>query len=149
MRMPAMIVGVLLLVFGGLMASGAFHWTETKRVVDAGLGRFLAHVAVEPSLSGGRFVGWTIVGLSPSELWQGVDLRPGDVVSRINGMAIEREMEAFDVFQAVRQAPTLEISYFRQNQARTLRFDIVGAPSPALPKTPPPAGGASAAQPPS
>lgn len=36
MRMPAMIVGVLLLVFGGLMASGAFHWTETKRVVDAG-----------------------------------------------------------------------------------------------------------------
>ena len=36
MKMPAMIVGILLLVFGGLMATGAFHWTETKRVVDLG-----------------------------------------------------------------------------------------------------------------
>ena len=36
MKMPAMIIGILLLVFGGLMASGAFHWTETKRVADLG-----------------------------------------------------------------------------------------------------------------
>jgi hypothetical protein len=36
MRMPAMIIGILLLVFGALMATGAFHYTDTKRVVDLG-----------------------------------------------------------------------------------------------------------------
>ena len=85
---------------------------------------------------GGRAVA-QLIGLQPPELWGGVDLRPGDVVTKINGMAIEREVEAFDAFQAVRQAPTLEISYLRQNQPRTLRFTIVGAPSPALPKAAP------------
>jgi len=36
MRMPAMVVGVLLLIFGALMSTGAFHWTETHRVADLG-----------------------------------------------------------------------------------------------------------------
>ncbi len=36
MRMPAMIIGILLLVFGGLMVGGVLHYTDTKRVVDAG-----------------------------------------------------------------------------------------------------------------
>jgi hypothetical protein len=121
------------------VATGTLQRTDVERVVDGGLGRFLTHVAIEPSLSGGKFSGWSVVGLQPPELWTGVDLRPGDVITRVNGMAIEREMEAFEAFQAVRQAPSLEITYVRQKQPRTLRFTIVGAPSPALPKAPDPA----------
>jgi S1-C subfamily serine protease len=119
------------------VAVGTLQRTDVENVVDAGLGRFLSHVVIEPSLSAGKFSGWSIVGLQPAALWSGVDLRPGDVITRVNGMAIERETEAFEAFQAVRQAPTLEISYLRQNQPHTLRFTIVGAPSPALPKAPP------------
>jgi len=115
----------------------ALKRADVERVVDAGLGRFLGHVAVEPRLSAGKFAGWSIVALDPPELWRGVDLRPGDVVTKINGMVIEREMEAFDAFQAVRQAPALEVSYLRADQPRRLRLEIVGAPSPALPKAPP------------
>lgn len=122
--------------------NGTLKRADVERVVDAGLGRFLGLVAIEPSLSQGKFKGWSIVGLQPAELWGGVDLQPGDVVTKINGMAIEREVEAFDAFQAVRQAPALEISYLRQNQPRTLRFTIVGAPSPALPKAAPTADNA-------
>lgn len=118
--------------------AGTLRRSDVERVIDAGLGRFLAQVAIEPSLSAGRFRGWSIVELVPAEAWRDIDLRPGDVVTRVNGMAIEREMEAYDAFQAVRHAPSLEVSYLRQNQPRTLRFTIVGAPSPALPKAPPP-----------
>ncbi len=120
---------------------------DVERVVDAGLGRFLSHVTLEPRLSAGRFAGWSIVALEPPELWRGVDLKPGDVVLKINGMAIEREMEAFDAFQAVRQAPALEVSYLRQDQPRRLRLEIVGAPSPALPKAPPAPKSPAAANP--
>jgi hypothetical protein len=110
---------------------------DVEQVVDAGLGRFLSHVTLEPKLVSNKFVGWNIVSLSPPQLWQGVDLKPGDVVTRVNGMAIEREMEAYDAFQAVRQAPALEVSFTRDNQPRTLRLPIVGKPSPALPKAAP------------
>jgi S1-C subfamily serine protease len=110
---------------------------DVEQVVDGGLGRFLSHVSIEPKLANGKFVGWNIVSLSPPDLWQGVDLKPGDVVTRVNGMAIEREMEAYDAFQAVRQAAVLEVSFIRDNQARTLRLPIVGKPSAVLPKAPP------------
>lgn len=123
--------------------AGTLKRADVERVVDAGLGRFLEHVALEPSLAGGKFVGWTIVDMSPRELFRSLDLQPGDVVSRVNGMSIERETEAFDAFQAVRQAPTLEVTYLRQNQPHTLRLSIVGAPSPALPKAPPAAASAA------
>jgi S1-C subfamily serine protease len=122
---------------------------DVEHVVDAGFGRFLGHVSVQPNITAGKFGGWIIMGLEPPELWQGVDLRPGDVVTRVNGMPIERETEAFDAFQAVRQAPALEVSYLRQNQPRTLRLPINGPSSPALPQAPPqpPAPAASTAKP--
>lgn len=129
------------------VATGTLQRADVERVVDAGLGRFLGSVVIEPSLSAGKFTGWSITGIEPADLWGGVDLRPGDVVTKINGMPIEREIQAFDAFQAVRQAPTLEISYLRQNQPRTLRFTIVGPPSPSLPKAPAPKPAASAATP--
>ena len=110
---------------------------DVEQVVDAGFGRFLGHVSVQAKVTGGKFAGWTIVWLQPSDLWQAFDLRPGDVVTRVNGMPIERETEAFDAFQAVRQAPMLELSYVRENEPRTLRLPIVGAPSATLPKAPP------------
>jgi S1-C subfamily serine protease len=118
-------------------APGTLQRADVESVVDAGLGRFLARVSLEPRVVSGKFAGWTIVALQPAELWQGVDLQPGDVVTRVNGMPIERETEAYDAFQAVRQAAALEVTYLRQNQPRTLRYTIVGAPSPALPKAAP------------
>jgi hypothetical protein len=118
-------------------APGTLRRADVESVVDAGLGRFLAHVVLEPRVSAGKFTGWTIMALEPADMWQGVDIKPGDVVTRVNGMPIERETEAYDAFQAVRQAPTLEVSYLRQNQPRTLKYTIVGAPSPALPQAPP------------
>jgi type II secretory pathway component PulC len=120
---------------------GTLARVDVERIVDAGLGRFLSHVQVEPSLSGGKFKGWNIVALQPRELWSGIDLRPGDVVTRVNGMSIEREMEAYDAFQAVRGASKLEVSYLRQREPRTLSYVIVGKPSPSIPAQPPKPGG--------
>lgn len=117
---------------------GTLRRADVESVVDGGLGRFLAHVVLEPRVSAGKFQGWTVMGLEPPDMWQGVDLKPGDVITRVNGMPIEREMEAYDAFQAVRGAAALEVTYLRQNQPRTLKYTIVGAPSPSLPKAAPP-----------
>lgn len=36
MRTPALIIGVLLLIAGGLIAAGVFKWQSTEKVADIG-----------------------------------------------------------------------------------------------------------------
>lgn len=107
-----------------------FTREEITATVEAGLGHFLQHVEVEPSLQGGRFVGFRIVGLSPPEFWDGVDLMPGDIVTRVNGRSIERDTDAFAAFESLRNAPELRITFMRGGEERELVYKIVGAPAP-------------------
>lgn len=99
--------------------------SDVVHVIDSGFGTFLEHVEVEPSLAEGRFRGWTIVDLRPAAFWQAVDLRPGDVVTSVNGLPIERDTQAFDAFQSLRTADELRVAYFRDGTAHTLAYRIV------------------------
>ena len=104
---------------------GVLLKADVVATVDAGFGRFLQRVEVEPALVDGRFRGWTIVALKPATWWDGVDLKPGDVVTSVNGMPIERETEAFDAFQALKTADRLSVAYQREGSPRTLEYKIV------------------------
>ena len=116
------------------LRSGAIHRADLTRVVDAGLGRFLQHVEVDAALQAGKFMGFRIVSLTPPEFWRGVDLRPGDVVTEINGMSIERPPQAYEAFTSLKTAKELVVSYTREGQSRQLVYAIkpaVLAPVPA------------------
>jgi hypothetical protein len=132
---------------------GTIWRDELLFTIEGGLGAFLQRVEVEASLPNGRFEGFRIVDLHPREFWNGVDLKPGDVVTRVNGMPIERETEAYDAFQALRTAGELRVSILRGGVPRVLSYRIAerpgagkSAPSPATSaapatpraKTPPP-----------
>ena len=123
---------------------GSLWRDEVDAVVDGGLGRFLGFVTLEPHLNGDTFVGWQIVELRPADTWAGVDLVPGDVVTRINGRPIEREPQAFDVFTSLKRSDKLVVTYLRGEQPRELVWRIV--PRPGL-RPPPPAPSTSAAAP--
>jgi hypothetical protein len=121
--------------------------------IDQGLGYFLQRVSVEPELASGRFVGFRITELRPSEWWRGVDLRIGDIVTHVNGMPIERETEAFAAFDTLRTAEALRVSYIRAGEQRQLIYKIVvrggvrktdpNEPAGSQPSAPAPATGAS------
>ncbi len=102
---------------------------DVDQVVDAGLGRFLQSVSVEPSLVEGRFQGFRIVEIRPPDAFHGVDLKVGDVVTRINDMPIERPQQAYDAFVSLKQANALVVSFIRGGKPRELTLPIVGAPS--------------------
>ena len=106
-------------------ASTTLRRTEVASVVDAGFGSFLERVQVEPSLDAGRFRGWTIVELSPPGFWEAVDLKPGDVVTSVNGLPIEREMDAWTAFQSLKTARELDVSYYRAGAERKLAYRIL------------------------
>jgi len=100
--------------------------SAVKRTVDAGLGRWLQTVSVDPLVARGRFKGWIIRSLNPRDVcYAGVDLRAGDVVTRVNGRGIEHPEEALEVWTALPASPELVIDFTRDGRARTMRFGIV------------------------
>src|SRR5262249_7901503 len=106
-------------------ASTTLKRSDVVFVIDSGFGYFLQRVQVEPSLADGRFRGWTIVDLRPTRFWDAVDLKPGDVVTSVNGLPIERETEAFDAFESLRPAAEPRVAYFRDGAERALAYRIV------------------------
>jgi len=100
--------------------------SSVKRTVDAGLGRWLQTVSIDPLLARGRFKGWIIRSLDPRDnCYAGVDLRAGDVVTRVNGRGVEHPEEALEVWTALPASPELVIDFMRDGQPRTMRFGIV------------------------
>jgi len=104
---------------------GALFRQDVDAVVDGGFPQFLQRVEVEPRLVEGQFRGWSIVNLSPRDFWSGVDLKPGDIVTRVNDLPIERETEAFDAFESLKQSDTLRVAFQRDGQSRVLEYRIV------------------------
>ena len=100
--------------------------SAVKRTVDAGLGRWLQTVSVDPLLARGRFRGWIIRSLNSGDVcYSGLDLRAGDVVTRVNGRGIEHPEEALEVWTSLPASAELVIDFVRDGQPRTVRFGIV------------------------
>jgi len=96
-------------------------------VVAQGLGSFLQHVEVadQPVLAGGKFHGFRVAALHDPPFWQGVDLKPGDVVTRVNGFPIEHPEQAQTAFDSLQVSSELRVAYERDGQPRELVYAIV------------------------
>jgi len=104
---------------------GALYREDVNALIARGFPEFLQHIDVEPRLVDGQFRGWSIVQLNPSEFWSGVDLKPGDIVTRVNDLPIERETEAFDAFESLKQSDALRVAFQRDGQSRFLEYKII------------------------
>lgn len=95
--------------------------------VADGLGVFLQHVELDeqPVMASGKFHGFRISALRGDDYWAGVDLKPGDVVTGINGMPIERPEQAQSVLDSLDSARELRVSFEREGQAHELVYAIV------------------------
>jgi type II secretory pathway component PulC len=99
---------------------------ELTRVLDGAPGRFLARIDSEPRFRDGRFHGWRLRAFFPGDpRFARVDLRPGDVVVRVNGQRLERPDDLFAVWTALRTARELVVELERDGAPRTLRWTIV------------------------
>jgi len=106
-----------------LRREGTIDRAELDAVLAEGFGRFLQRVTTEPHLDGGRFVGFRLTELR-TELFEGVDLQPGDTLLSVNGLPIERPEEALVAWNALRVASELTIEVLREGERRQLRFAI-------------------------
>jgi type II secretory pathway component PulC len=119
------------------LPANAIRRSAVQAVLSAGPGAFLQSVAVDEHavFLAGKFHGFRINALR-GDAWAGVDLRPGDVVTRVNGFSIEHPEQAAEAFYSLRVASELRVEYERDGVPRELRYGIVddGGP-PADPAT--------------
>lgn len=95
-----------------------------KETIARGLGVFLQNVTVEdwPVMHDGKFHGFKIRTINAD--WA-VDLKPGDVVTRVNGIVPEHPEEADAALRSLEKAPALKIEFERDGKAKTLELPIV------------------------
>lgn len=106
-------------------SDGTISRAELLPILDAGLGRFLQGVDVEAVREAGKFVGFRIVRLWPEDpRFADAAVRPGDVVVRVNGQAIERPEQALAAWNGLRVASELVVSFLRDGQWQEARFPI-------------------------
>jgi hypothetical protein len=101
--------------------------SAVRVLVAQGLGAFLQRIELDehPVLVGGRFHGFRVAALHDPSFWRDVDLRPGDVVTSINGFPIERPEQALNVFDSLDVASELRVAYERDGQSREIVYPIV------------------------
>ncbi|MFT3764872.1 MAG: serine protease [Minicystis sp.] len=108
-------------------AAGRLKRPEVDQVlVQNGPPWVLRRILSEEVLSkDGKFMGWRLVGL-PEE-WRGIDLKPGDIVMRINGLPLETPDQAWEAWKSVAKTPDLRITVMRDGAAREVVLPIDGA----------------------
>jgi hypothetical protein len=104
---------------------GVLRRVSLLRVLDAGLPRWLQGVEGDRVLAKRRFQGWLVKSIHPDDpCYQDLDLRPGDVVQKVNGKSIERPEQAFAVVESLRTAPAIVVEHLRDGKPRQLRLSI-------------------------
>lgn len=95
-----------------------------KETIAEGLGVFLQNVSVDdwPVMHEGKFHGFKIKSINRD--W-GIDLRPGDVVTRVNGIVPEHPEEADAALRSLEKAASLKVEFEREGKARTIELPIV------------------------
>jgi type II secretory pathway component PulC len=110
-------------------AAGGFRLKRSAvhGVVSQGLGVFLQHVELDdqPVRVDGKFHGFRVAVLRDAKFWNGVDLKPGDVITGVNGFPIERPEQAQTAFDSLEVASELRVSYERDGKPREIVYPIV------------------------
>ncbi len=101
-------------------------------------GHFFGLVEVEGvgEEDGTGFAGWRILSL-PTDTPGWLDVRVGDVVTAVNGMAVERPEDALLVYEALRVASEVRLDLTRDGEARVVRVPVVDELPPPSETAPP------------
>lgn len=121
-------------------APGHLSRGEVERVLRQGPPWLLRRVVPEEVIREGKFVGWRMLSLP--EDWK-VDLQNGDVVTKVNGLAIERPDDLWAAWMQLQSAVELRVAYERDGKARELVMPIdgpsvAGATTAQVDQPPPP-----------
>lgn len=107
------------------VAAGHLARADVEGVLQKGPPWLLRRVKMEEVIREGKFVGWRILTLSLPDAWK-VDLKPGDVVKTVNGLALERPDDLFAAWMQLHSAVELRLACEREGKAHEVAMPIDG-----------------------
>lgn len=93
-------------------------------VINQGPAFLLQKVQTKPFRQNGKFVGFQIAAFT-QESPTTIDLKPGDVILKVNGRKVERPEHYFEIFQELKVAGELRFDILREGTKETLLYPIV------------------------
>jgi len=78
------------------------------------------YLRIQPERRDGKLVGYRIYPGSDRSLFQKVGLRPGELVTAINGQSLDNPSESLKLLGELSQAPSVSVTLERGGQSRTL-----------------------------
>jgi len=100
------------------------HRAALDELLARGPAYVLAMVQTDSVMANGRFTGFKIVSFRTA-LPAYLELAPGDVVTRVNDLPIERPEQFFDVFEKLKTATEVKFDILRDGAPKTLAYPIV------------------------
>ncbi len=119
--------GAAVAPFAGEVIDGKLSKAAAQAVFARGPQPFIASLRVKAAFdAAGRFAGFQIVQIhSDSPLAGSESVRPGDVVTRVNGLPIERPEQFMTAWEKARSADRLEIDLRRGDSWHRYRWAFV------------------------
>ncbi len=102
--------------------------SELERALAGGPGYLLYQLAPEPYKLSGKFVGWEITKLFPSDpelCAPGCDLEIGDVILSVNGDRLETPQAFSDFLTKLPKMRSLDVRSLRNERRRVVKYAIV------------------------
>ena len=98
---------------------------ELDETLDRGLQPLIAKVGLRPWFEKDRFVGWKIQFREPGEPpFRDSAVRPGDVLTRVNGQPVERPDQMMAVWKSLRGAEQVTFTVLRTGETKEITYAV-------------------------
>jgi general secretion pathway protein C len=79
---------------------------------------------IVPNYEGGRYAGFRLVGVRPDSIYKAIGLQSGDLIRRVNGSDIDTPNKAIELFEQLRNSPSISLDIERRGQKVTQMYQI-------------------------
>ena len=107
-----------------LQARPVIPRAHLNQVLAEGPGRLLQRVQLIPYRENKRFVGFQITTLFPNEGWSVPGVQIGDVISRVNGLRVDRPEQFMHLFESLATAQQVDLELVRNGAPIRVVFPI-------------------------
>ncbi len=111
----------------GIRSIGENRWAISRTTADStrtNIAVQLRLAQLEPRIINGRTDGFLVRKLNRSSLLTQMGIKPGDVILRVNNMALDSPEKALQILQQLREARQLTVDLERKDKPMTFAYEI-------------------------
>jgi general secretion pathway protein C len=95
-----------------------------KKMLHQELPKILMQAGAEPVMENGQITGFRFFGIDNNSIYAKAGIKDGDVVTNINGKALDNVGETVKLLQSLKNAPNMNFGITRDGQSTTVSIDV-------------------------